>query len=303
MVNLKSLSLWDEDYVASLPVGEFDWLEYKASKKFADSGWSIDMSKYVSAWGNYDGGYIIFGVEDPQPGKPLVIDGGVAESAKPNLLNWLDDIIPNLVEPPLPKLSTWLIHPKGSNSRIKPGHLLVAIHIPQSESAPHQALDHKYYQRIGRKLHPLKHRAIQDITGRRQFPRLRTTIRVHTKGGARSPFVFWRLENVGPVLANHWMVIVKFPTSINGRSVGFVDEKTTIDETQDGKSFLQLRIHKLINYPPLFPQSDISASYNIGPVTYTPELKPSINHIRVMTYADSMPPFEETIALSDALRD
>jgi Putative DNA-binding domain len=74
--HLRDFSLWDEDYVAALPVGEFDWLEYKASDKFADPRWPDDMSKYVSAWANYDGGYIIFGVNDPIPGIPLVIDGG-----------------------------------------------------------------------------------------------------------------------------------------------------------------------------------------------------------------------------------
>lgn len=141
---LQNLSVWDEDYVTSLPVGEFDWLEYKGSEKFTDSGWSQDMSKYVSAWANYDGGYVIFGVKDPQPGHPLTIDGGIPESVKPKLLNWLDDVIPNLVDPPLEKLSTWLIYPKPKDSRIKAGHVLVAVHIPQSEIAPHQALDHKY---------------------------------------------------------------------------------------------------------------------------------------------------------------
>lgn len=75
---------------------------------------------------------------------------------------------------------------------------------------------------------------------------------------------------------------------INGRNIAFAKEKTTLGETEDGKSFLELRIHKLINYPPLFSQPDVSASYEIGPVTYTPPPKPSINEIRITTYADGM---------------
>jgi predicted HTH transcriptional regulator len=157
---LKDISLWDKDYVAGLPRGEFDWLEYKASEKLTDPAWTHDMSKYVSAWANYDGGYIIFGLKNPDDeGRPLIIDGGIPGSLKPNLSDWLDDVIPRLVEPPLQKLTTWLIHPKREGSQIKPGHVLVAVHIPQSEIAPHQALDHKYYQRVGRRLEPLKHRA------------------------------------------------------------------------------------------------------------------------------------------------
>ena len=299
---LQNLSVWDEDYVTSLPVGEFDWLEYKGSEKFTDSGWSQDMSKYVSAWANYDGGYVIFGVKDPQPGHPLTIDGGIPESVKPKLLNWLDDVIPNLVDPPLEKLSTWLIYPKPKDSRIKAGHVLVAVHIPQSEIAPHQALDHKYYQRVGRKLQPLRHRSILDIAGRRRFPKLRTTILVYTGGGLTKPSMFWKLENLGPALALHWMAIVKFRTGINGKSVCFTDEKPTTCETEEGKSFLELRIYQKIASPPLFPGSDISRSFPLSGVTYQPPLKPSITNIQVKTFADDMPPFEETIELSSALR-
>lgn len=301
--NVRELSLWDEDYVAALPVGEFDWLEYKASDKFSDPGWSYDISKYVSAWANYDGGYIIFGVRDPEPGRPLVIDGGIPESYKPNLLNWLDDVVPHFVDPPLEKLSTWLIHPKGKDSRIKEGHVLVAIHIPQSEIAPHQALDHKYYQRVGRKLQPLRHRAIMDIAGRQRFPKLRTTVLVYTGvGGLIKPYMFWKVENLGSALALHWMAIVKFPTAINGKSVCFADEKPITGETEDGKSFIELRIHQKIASPPLFPGSDISGSFPLAGTMYEPPLKPSITNIRVKTFADEMPPLEETIELSSALR-
>jgi hypothetical protein len=300
--HLRDFSRWDEDYIAALPRGEFDWLEYKASEKFTDPGWSHDMSKYVSAWANYDGGYIIFGVEDPKSESPLIIDGGIPESFKPNLLNWLDDVIPHLVEPPLQKLATWLIRPRPEQSYIKSGHVLVAVHIPQSEIAPHQALDYKYYQRVGRKLQPLKHRAILDIAARRRFPKLRTTVLIYTGGGLTKPSMFWKLENLGPALALHWMAIVKFPTSINGKAISFVGEKPVLGETEDGKSFLELRVYQKIASPPLFPGSDISGSFELGGVTFDPALKPSISDIRVKTFADEMPPFEETIELPSAIR-
>jgi hypothetical protein len=302
LLNARELSLWDEDYIATLPVGEFDWLEYKASDKFTDPACSHDISKYVSAWANYDGGYIVFGVKDPKPGCPLVIDGGIPESYKPNLLNWLDDVVPHFVDPPLEKLSTWLIHPKGKDSCIKEGHVLVAIHIPQSEVAPHQALDHKYYQRVGRKLQPLGRRAIMDIAGRRRFPKLRTTILVYTGGGLLKPSMFWKLENLGSALALRWMAVVKFPTTINGKSVCFADEKLVTGETEDGKSFVELRIHQKIATPPLFPASDISGSFPLAGCRYEPSLKESITEIRIKTFADEMPPLDETIELSSAFR-
>jgi hypothetical protein len=98
------------------------------------------------------------------------------------------------------------------------------------------------------------------------------------------------------------MAIVKFPTSINGQSVRLADEKVTVGKTEDGKSFLELRIYQKIASPPLFPDSDISCSFGLAAWRYDPPLEPSITDIRVKTFADEMAPFEETIELSTALR-
>ena len=84
---------------------------------------------------------------------------------------------------------------------------------------------------------------ILDITGRRRFPKLRTTILIHTGGGLTKPSMFWRLENLGSALALRWTAIVQFPTSISGNDIAFVDEENLTRETEDGKSFLELRIY------------------------------------------------------------
>ena len=95
---------------------------------------------------------------------------------------------------------------------------------------------------------------------------------------------------------------MKFPTSINGQPVRLVDESVTVGTTEDGKSFLELRIHQKIASPPLFPHSDISGSFGLAACRYDPALEPSITDIRIKTFADEMAPFEETIELSTALR-
>ena len=84
--------------------------------------------------------------------------------------------MPGFVEQTLPKFNSRLIQPKDSDSKIKPGHVLIVLHIPESEAAPHQARDHKYYQRIGRLNAPLKHRAVMDIAGRKRHPEIKTEI-------------------------------------------------------------------------------------------------------------------------------
>lgn len=301
MSQLRELSQWDEEYLRSLPTGEFDCLEYKSSEKFTNSNWSMDMSKYVSAWANYEGGYIIFGVKDPNPGEPLIIDGGIPETVKPNLLNWLDDVIPALVELPLRKLTTWLIRPKSAESQIKPGHAVVVIHIPESEAAPHQAQDHKYYQRLGRRLEPLRHRAILDIAGRRRCPKVKTTIIVHI-GAVRQARLFWKVENIGSVMARDWKVVIQFPTMIGKTYVRLDDDALVCDATEEGQSYQSVRITKRLGAS-LFPGSDISHTWDIEPCTYSGSLLPSVGEITVTTYADDTSPVQEVFPLADVLRE
>ena len=81
-------------------------------------------------------GLIVFGVKDPVSTEPLTLDGGVPENVRPKLGDWLDQVVPRLVEPPLTRLTKKLIHPKPAESKIKPGNVIVAIHIPESENAP-----------------------------------------------------------------------------------------------------------------------------------------------------------------------
>ncbi|HUE49744.1 MAG TPA: hypothetical protein VMQ39_01615 [Candidatus Dormibacteraeota bacterium] len=80
------------------------------------------------------------------------------------------------------------------------------------------------------------------------------------------------------------------------------NEKVTIGKTEDGKSFLELRIYQKIASPPLFPGSDYSRSFGLAGCRYDPPLEPSISDVRIKTFADNMPPFEETIELSRAVR-
>jgi len=297
---LRDLSQWDEDYIASLPSAELDWIDYKGSDKFADPAFANDISKYASAWGNYDGGYIVFGVQDPKDGTALRIDGGVPLTAKPNLLNWIDDLIPTLVDPPLPKISSWLIHPRADHSQIAAGHVLVVVHIPESAMAPHQARDRKYYQRVGRRLEPLRHRAILDIIGRRRHPTLRTKLIVHI-GNVREPTIFWQLENTGKSMALHWKAVIRFPTKIGKSGVTVPDERPVIGRTEDGRSFVEFRVSKALGSP-LFPGSDISNSFKLAGVEYEPPLEPSIDYAQVTTFADDMPPLVEQFPIGEVLK-
>jgi hypothetical protein len=62
-----------------------------------------ELSKQLSAFSNSGGGTLVYGVADPLPEQPLKVDnGGVSLKCKgKSTKEWIEDLIPNLVEFPL----------------------------------------------------------------------------------------------------------------------------------------------------------------------------------------------------------
>lgn len=297
MQQLKNLSLWTEEDVLNLPSSEFDWLEFKSSAKFCAPNFENDLSKYLSAWSNYGGGYLIFGVTDPKPGSVLQIDGGVQLALKKDMPTWIDQLLPNLVEPKLPIFTTHFISRKGTGSKIKPDHAIIVVHVPQSESAPHQAQDRKYYQRLGRNLEPLRHQAIADIQSRRKHPQIESKLILHT--GNIEPILFWKVLNTGNVMARHWKIVIEFPTHINGKGIHF-KEAHCIHTNNPAGSFWELRISNSLGSP-LFPGSNVSGSFDFKSVTLR-KMEKSISDIKVTIFADEMPAHHQSFSLADVIK-
>ncbi|MBK9927104.1 MAG: ATP-binding protein [Anaerolineales bacterium] len=170
---------WDEEYLLNLPIGEFDWLEVKGRRGLDLTLSSVDendvksiMSKAISAFANSGGGNLVFGLANPNK-KWQIDDGGIDLAIKkPNTREWLEDIIPTLVDFPLSSFNVYAIQGKGSSSQIAEGRAVFVIEIPDSEQAPHQAIDNRYYIRVGGKSKPISHRLVTDIFGRRSYPKI-----------------------------------------------------------------------------------------------------------------------------------
>ena len=166
---------WDEEYIlTSLPVGEFDWFEAKGSQVVKPEAKEINrdlLSKAISALANSGGGILVLGLKQADK-KWLIDDGGIPDHVgQITTKEWLEDIIPNLVEMPLQKFNVF-IPELSKNSTIAPGKAIYIIQVGDSTIAPHQASDKIYYGRVGGKSRPLGHRLVLDILNRRQNPRL-----------------------------------------------------------------------------------------------------------------------------------
>jgi hypothetical protein len=177
---VKPASEWDLNHILQLPLGEFDWVEFKGRKSLdvsapgADENKVLDeLARQLSAFANSGGGSLVYGISNPTNGTPRSVDdGGIKLSAKrPNIREWLEDIVPNLVEFTLKKFNVYALTNKAGAPGLADDRCIILVDIPDSDDAPHQSTrEHRYFARVGGKSRPIGHRLVADIFHRRQHP-------------------------------------------------------------------------------------------------------------------------------------
>jgi hypothetical protein len=300
---LPPIESWTPETVLGLPVGEFDWLDFKDSRWLLGS-WQDELSTYVSAWANYDGGYMVIGVSDPRPGEPLRFDGGLDGSKLGAKLNQIDTLIPILVQEPL-AAGSFRTHAIADATSGKCDASV--IHIDESAPAPHQAKDGKYYARRGRCRDHLRHREILDIQHRRKHPRIRTELTLSTQTSRGEGVFCWRVHNTSDVLVHHVKAIIRVPPNLHHNGLMFMSEEDCIT-LDDPETCFELRLNNLLGCP-LFPRDNIFRflKVKIGvrhvPSEGFPALPPPIKKVHVTTFADDMPPFEEEFEKKEVFKN
>jgi hypothetical protein len=78
-----------------------------------------------------------------------ILGRGVDFTLKKDIQGWLEDKLPNLTDPKLPKIHIQPIPLSPRESKVP-----LVIYIPPSSEAPHQAQEHKFYTRISDKTPP-----------------------------------------------------------------------------------------------------------------------------------------------------
>ncbi|MCO4772445.1 MAG: ATP-binding protein [Deltaproteobacteria bacterium] len=207
--------VWNEATLRAISPGEHDFQEFKSSPWIEDNGeigasFLSLYSKQLSAFANGAGGRLLIGIDDH--GR---IDGGVRTDLKSGgLRGWLEDVTPGAIDPPLSGFNVFEVRSDASEkSMIGPGRAVYVVEIPASESAPHQAIDHRYYLRIAGKSRPMGHVHIQDVLRRTRHPRV-VLERLgpfgepeFDEGDPRGPRVLISLrafvKNTGPTMAHH----------------------------------------------------------------------------------------------------
>jgi hypothetical protein len=298
---LRPIAEWDEEYVKQLPIDEFDWLDFKANPwlNIRGGGCLEELSKYVSAYANFDGGYLIIGVHDPRKKGAIVIDGGVrVDLVQGGIDSWLEDKIPNLADATLNRLEVRALHAKESGSAITPGCCLIIIHVPASESAPHQATNHKYYTRLSSKLSSLRHRAIMDIAGRRKHPTVKVVNITLTWTEDDEFILTTAVDNISTVLARFCSVVVDLPVYVGKKALLFY--KNSHVTTDDGFTVVRVNLNNRRSGP-LFPLSRMIFRARLE-VSRRPEQEiRTISEVHYKVFADEMPFIEESFPFSEVL--
>ena len=90
----------------------------------------------LSAFSNSGGGTLVYGLADPVPEQRQRVDeGGVSLRCKgKSTKEWIEDIIPNLVEFPLKRFNVHVVEGGGAGSQIVKGTGLLLVSFYESRT-------------------------------------------------------------------------------------------------------------------------------------------------------------------------
>jgi predicted HTH transcriptional regulator len=254
-----------------------------------------ELSKQLSAFANSDGGVLVCGVTNPLDHKPRQVDdGGITIAMKrPNTREWLEDIIPGLVEFPLKRFNVYTLTKTAGAPQLPDDRCIILVDIPASDDAPHQARDQRYYTRVGGKSRPIGHRLVSDIFHRRSHPKLSFKVKIVETIDTKLK-VFVNVRNHGKVVPQNYATIIFIPRIIKALLRG----DKLLGQQIGGANYYRLTV---VGEKPVFPESDeyseVTLDYNIG----TPPAEPVSDKMFCTIYADEMPAIKREVSVSAAL--
>lgn len=257
---------WTEERLGNLIPYEHESQEFKSTgfvftttTATIRSDFLDNLSKQVSAFCNAGGGCLFLGIDDHAQ-----IDGGVPVDLRNGTREWLEDVLPGAVDPPLTSFDVHEVRGTDPESEILPGRAVYVLEFPDSQDAPHQARDRRYYLRIAGKSRPMSHRHVLDIMQRRRDPDV-AVVQVDPygspeliEGDPRGPCVLLRLrsrlQNRGRVLAQHVgleVTVPRFAVNSTCRKRTLQEQAGTISQSPGSLTYF------FYHPSPLFPQQEV----------------------------------------------
>jgi hypothetical protein len=300
---------WDEEYILNnLPFGEFDWLEIKGSQVIKPESKEYErdlISKAISAFANSAGGTLVLGLKPSEKNWIIDDDGIVKSIGKTTTREWLEDIIPNLVEVPLMDFNVYELSGKDEKSHIDPDKAIFVIQVQDSVFAPHQASDKRYYGRIAGKSRPLGHQFVMDIFGRRRDPIIDLEFFYTFDKSININYLEIMMHNHGRIYANYVNAFVSIPETLVLEPSGQIDyfsgpddlygvKFVTFKKTNTRRDPVQIGITSPefgpVRYEPILPGLCVNARIALSQSSSNLSLYFRDAKILWTVYADNAPP-------------
>ena len=269
-------------------------LDYKRADSLnkTDDKKKAEIVRDVTAMANSSGGILIYGIaefsEKAQRHLPERLDP-ISRTNIPK--EWLDQIIQSIH----PRVENVVIHPVTIDEIANT--VCYVVEVPQSYTA-HQARDHVYYKRHNFQNLPMEDYEVRDVMNRRTHPHIKASIFINRRPGHHSGkgLLLVKLENVGRVLARHFMVDLELPISIGG-FVAF-GEDAFCEHTESG-CYYKIRLVPGIAQPPMFPGSGLTFRREFDYVSLIEgadhKALVSTTEVKITVFADEMAPIKTTI--------
>lgn len=271
-------------------------LDYKACDSLENTdGKKNEISKDVSAFANYAGGVIVYGMKEVNH-IATELDAGFDPTTITK--EWLEDVIQGRIHP---RIHDVHINPVKLTTR-SPGKVAYAVTILQSNTA-HQAHDKRYYKRFNFKSEPMEDHEIRDVMNRLKFPLLVpkfSTRLIDRKQRFFEYILNIRIENKGPIAADTWKIVLWIPRPLSVKVKGF-DKQEVVEvpsRTYGNQWFKQERLENRIIFPEdEIPVGGIEFVYKID-TTYLDRNESGEPFLRWKISADNMPPEKGEVFLS-----
>lgn len=156
---------WTLEELCDLPSGEHDYFDRKSGALLQNSDFRADFAKALSAFANSGGGHILLGVADDGS-----IDGVPRTRGRTCMREWIEQVIPNLVEPAPVAFRVHLLD-STNNIAIPDDRVVIVVDIDDSHLAPFQSRSTKlYYHRVGGHSVPASHFYLETLRNRKRTP-------------------------------------------------------------------------------------------------------------------------------------
>lgn len=186
-------------------------LEYKDPRIL---GMPEQLSQWVSAFLNADGGLIIIGVCEDDPNKKEKVEAKIFPVRKEFVSKeYTKERIEQLIYSNIRSSSRPVINVYPVRDEADTSKAIYLVEIPQGDNPPYQAADGRYYRRLNATKYPMPHSEIADFFGKRRKPVLSLIFEIIKVNIENSKYLFTLrvfISNTGKAVAKYTRVTASF---------------------------------------------------------------------------------------------